>query len=260
MQDRFAGDIGDFVKLAILRALSPGRRLGVAWWLHPDSGPAGDGNHVGYLDEPDKWRRYDPDLFDALRQVVRSGTRRVSALEEAAHIPEATFFAEPIPVDGHFADRPARRAAWFSRLKAQFDDRDCIFVDPDNGLEPKSFRLGTMGAGKSISLTEVAALANNGRALIIYHHHTRRPGGHHHELGYWAGRLRNLGFGEVTALRAKPFSPRAFFILNSDDTMRTRAAALSARWRGLISWHPELCSIESKAEASSLAERTRPAQ
>jgi hypothetical protein len=81
--------------------------------------------------------------------------------------------------------------------------------------------------------------------LIIYHHHTRRPGGHHDELGYWAGRLRNLRLGEVNALRSKPFSPRAFFILGSDETMRGRAAALSARWRGLVSWHPEFWSIES---------------
>ena len=31
MQNRYTGDIGDYVKLSILRALSPGYRLGVAW-------------------------------------------------------------------------------------------------------------------------------------------------------------------------------------------------------------------------------------
>lgn len=29
MQDRYAGDIGDYVKLALLRSLSDGHRLGV---------------------------------------------------------------------------------------------------------------------------------------------------------------------------------------------------------------------------------------
>ncbi len=81
MQDRYVGDIGDFVKLAILRALSLGRRLGVGWWLHPDSGPPGDGRHIGYLDEPAVWRHLDPELFDALRGVVRSGRRQVAVLE-----------------------------------------------------------------------------------------------------------------------------------------------------------------------------------
>ena len=35
MQNRYVGDIGDYLKLGILRALSPGYRLGVAWWLFP---------------------------------------------------------------------------------------------------------------------------------------------------------------------------------------------------------------------------------
>jgi hypothetical protein len=47
MQDRYAGDIGDFVKLAILRALAPGWHLGVAWWLYPDESHNGDGRHIG---------------------------------------------------------------------------------------------------------------------------------------------------------------------------------------------------------------------
>jgi hypothetical protein len=36
MQDRYAGDVGDYVKFALLRHLCPGRRLGIAWYLHPD--------------------------------------------------------------------------------------------------------------------------------------------------------------------------------------------------------------------------------
>ena len=49
MQDRSAGDVGDFAKFGLLRALSTKRRIGIAWYLHPDSGPAGDGRHTDYL-------------------------------------------------------------------------------------------------------------------------------------------------------------------------------------------------------------------
>src|SRR3984885_6915053 len=52
MQNKYAGDIGDYVKFAILRTLSPERRVGVAWWLFPASGPAGDGRHISYLKTP----------------------------------------------------------------------------------------------------------------------------------------------------------------------------------------------------------------
>ena len=50
MQNRYVGDIGDYLKLGILRALSPGYHLGVAWWLFPDEAHNGDGRHIGYLE------------------------------------------------------------------------------------------------------------------------------------------------------------------------------------------------------------------
>jgi hypothetical protein len=81
MQNRYVGDIGDYLKLSILRTLSPGYRLGVAWWLFPDEAHNGDGRHVGYLNRPDQWRHFDPKLFDALRRVVSSGQRNVRALQ-----------------------------------------------------------------------------------------------------------------------------------------------------------------------------------
>lgn len=43
MQDRYTGDIGDFVKYGLLRAIRGRKRLGVAWYLHPDGGREGNG-------------------------------------------------------------------------------------------------------------------------------------------------------------------------------------------------------------------------
>ena len=36
MQDRYVGDIGDFVKYALLRVITGESKLGVAWYLHPN--------------------------------------------------------------------------------------------------------------------------------------------------------------------------------------------------------------------------------
>lgn len=36
MQNRYTGDIGDYVKYALLRALIKGHRLDVAWYLSPN--------------------------------------------------------------------------------------------------------------------------------------------------------------------------------------------------------------------------------
>ncbi len=239
MQNRYVGDTGDYVKLAILRALAPGRRLGVAWWLFPDSGPTGDGRHAAYLQAPGRWRHFDPVLFDVLGQVVASGRRQVVALEEADLLPGATYFSGVIPAGLTPAECGIQRTAWFDRCKAHLTGCDLVFLDPDNGFETTGFSPRTRSAGKSVSLSELSALQQPGRTLIAYHHHTPRAGGHLAELAYWAGRLRAQGFERVDALRASPYSPHAFFLLNGDDVIRDRARALVQQWQDLISWHSE---------------------
>ena len=238
MQNRYVGDIGDFVKLAILRALSPGKQLGVGWWLHPDSGPPGDGRHIGYLDKPASWRNLDPELFDALQDVVSSGKRQVTALEEAALIPGATYFREEIPIAAPAAARRDNRTAWFARMKDALTGCDLVFLDPDNGLEPDGFSHGEAKAGKCVTVDELEGLRNDERALVVYHHQTRRLGGHYEEIAYWSERLRGLGLSPVGALRSKSYSPRAFFILGGDGALQQRASALSEQWGELLSWHP----------------------
>lgn len=89
MQDKYAGDVGDYVKLALLRSLSEDRKLGVTWYLYPDERDKKDGKHTGYLKEPSKWRHLDPDLFDALKFVRRQGfwhQCRSKLRESSAHL------------------------------------------------------------------------------------------------------------------------------------------------------------------------------
>ena len=90
MHNRYVGDIGDYLKLGILRALSPGYRLGIAWWLHPNESHNRDGRHIGYLHRPDQWRHYDPELFDALAHRV-ANQRNVRALEAGSVFPEQSI-------------------------------------------------------------------------------------------------------------------------------------------------------------------------
>ncbi len=90
-----------------------------------------------------------------------------------------------------------------------------------------------------MSLAELHTLAKPRRALVVHHHQTWRLGGHSEEIAFWSDRLRNLGFGPVGALRAKPFSPRACFVRGGDVSLRLRASVFAERWSGLISWHPD---------------------
>ena len=101
MQNRYVGDIGDYLKFGILRAQSPGHRLGVAWWLHPDENYKRDGRHIGNLQQPDRWRHFDPELFDALASIVAGNRRDVRALEAANLLTGALFASELIPTGDH---------------------------------------------------------------------------------------------------------------------------------------------------------------
>ena len=235
MQNHFAGDIGDYLKLGILRALSPGYRLGVAWWLHPDESD-GNGQHVGYIHRAGQWRHFDPALFDALHRIVMSGQRNVQALAAAGLLPGAMFHDGLVPTGG--PNRQAARRDWFRTVVATLSDADLVFVDPDNGLEPNGFRHGAAKSGKSVQLSELHGLARPDRCLVVYHHQTRRAGGHLAEILHWLERLRDEGFRTVDALRCKPYSPRVFFLLNAPEVIRQRAARIEAGWHPCITWHP----------------------
>lgn len=239
MQNRYVGDIGDFIKLALLRVLQPGQRLGIAWWLFPDEEHNRDGRHVSYLQRPAEWRALDPVLFDGLKQIVTSGTRHISALQNPSLLPNTVFCDGIIPT-GHIpAQRRVNRAIWFETVQTKLHDCDLVFVDPDNGLETSSFSLGAINAGKCVSLAQLRGLSRPGRTLVVYHHQTRRKGGNIAELAYWADKLRSEGFQTVDAVRSRPFSPRAFFLLDAPSELRKRASRFSAQWGQWLSWHPD---------------------
>lgn len=164
MQNRYVGDIGDYLKLGILRALSHGHRLGVAWWLCPDESRNRDGRHTSYLQRPDRWRRFDPELFATLAEIVGSGRRNVSALEAASLLLGGIFASESMPMSRPASLRAQARREWFKRTAEILAYADFVFVDPDNGLQPSGFSYASAEAGKSVLLGELLELARRGDA------------------------------------------------------------------------------------------------
>ena len=93
MQNRYTGDIGDFGKLGLLRALQASSlTVGVNWYLVPDENHNSDGRHVQYLEYAENCQLDEP-LWLELRHIVKSGQREVSALENdnsLSFIPQST--------------------------------------------------------------------------------------------------------------------------------------------------------------------------
>ena len=84
MKDQYVGDINDYRKYALLRALSSGgaNRIGVCWMLTPSDGRS-DGNKLAYLQQPERHRRVDPELFEILAHAAAEpDRRRLATLEK----------------------------------------------------------------------------------------------------------------------------------------------------------------------------------
>jgi hypothetical protein len=155
MQDRYAGDVGDFGKFAVLRAVAPGRKLGVCWYRCSGAGEDNnDGRHVDYLRRPERYRALDPIAFDAMARVVAS-RRSLRALEDAALLPGARYHGAEIPSDKR------RRREWFRELDAAVADCDLVFTDADNGFEWSQL------TPKCVGRDEARALRKRGRALLM---------------------------------------------------------------------------------------------
>jgi hypothetical protein len=239
MQNRYVGDVGDFVKLALLRALATGNRLGIVWYLVLDESHNSDGRHISYLKE-NEWRRFDPEVFDGLGSIVESGERSVSALERLDVLRGCKFMSDLLPLPKVFTERPIARARWLETAVEAVRDCNFVFLDPDNGLQPERFRPTSGKAIKSVSFADLKHFRRPDRTLIVYHHHTRRAGGHSAEISYNADRLRAHGFDRVDALRARRYSPRAFFLLEATDEIRRKASAFAEEWGDdRITWHQD---------------------
>lgn len=225
MQDRYAGDVGDFVKLGLLRAISPGYSLGLAWYRYPDETHNGDGRHIGYLSRSHLYSHLDPELFEHLKRVVLDARSIASLLPL---LPSAVSFLDVLDSEGTPSkDRRAHRISWFFRMITELEACNLVFADPDNGIvDDAEHRRGQLRFGKQMPLNEVKELAR-GRCAVIYHHNTRRAGGHDLEVDHW---LREIALPAI-AVRATAHSPRTFFIVNPDKQINSRVSEFCERWK-----------------------------
>ncbi|MFY0692159.1 MAG: hypothetical protein JXR14_09600 [Paracoccaceae bacterium] len=219
------GDIGDYVKLALLRNLARGRRLGIAWYLFPDEGHNDDGKHISYLSNPQKWRHLDPELFDRLGDVVAQD-RSLRSLEQSGILEKTTFSRQEVYSERPPKERVDWRSKWFQGVLDELHGCDLVFADPDNGIVDNcAKRARHKKFGKQIPLSEILSLAE-GRTAMIYHHNTRRKGGHDLEVDHWLNEID----APALAIRANAFSCRTFFVINPDSEVADRARNFADNW------------------------------
>ena len=220
LQHHFVGDVGDFGKYGLLRALTgawpaaePRLSLGVVWYLPAGpTGSAADGQKLNYLDKPEQFKSCDPHLYDTLGRMVYGGERSLGAVKASGTLGDDTVFVDqPIP------KRLPDRRAWFEEAVRAVNRQAVVFLDPDNGLAPPSAGRSSL---KHVYLHEVEAFVRLGQTVVVYHHLGRHKP-HEDQMREWSGRLRTELDVEPRVLRYGKGTGRVYFIVPADAHAET---------------------------------------
>jgi hypothetical protein len=256
MQDRYVGDVGDFGKYGLLRALSgpsngkPALSLGVVWYLVPAEGNNGDGSKIQYLTLPaDRaafFRECDPALFDTLREVVAGGSRSTEMVRDASVLPTGTtFFAEPLTFTSLERNGKARRSyreAWLQGACEATQKCELVFLDPDNGIGKTIAPHAKQGV-KYTYPAEVSAFLDRGQSVVVYHH-LGRQGTAREQMKRQFGHFTQRAEWSVFALLYHRGTARAFFIIESDVSRHLLLERARQMLAGPWSRHFELITPE----------------
>jgi hypothetical protein len=255
VQDRYAGDVGDFLTFGLLRWMvapsfdTPPHRLGVVWYRVPDETHNADGKHVKYLEPTSKsgaaLRPLDPDLYDRLALMMTSGQRSIERVEGAGVLPaDVRTFNDLLTFDGmNPSTRPhraERRSAWVARAQAAMVDCSVVFVDPDNGVRRSDHTTASSQrkAIKHAYYDELAPYIERGQSVIAYHHADRSAKVTEQAMRRMGDAAGELGVEPLAAVRASRGTTRLFLVL----PVAAHRAHLTSRLQALSAspWGDEL--------------------
>src|ERR1035437_406507 len=229
MQDRFIGDIGDFEKYGLLRALAgvhpqnaPELSLGIVWYMVPDA-------NIDFLKNPERFRECDPPLFDELHRLVGSNQRTIAAIEQAPIWPRGTkFFGSQA-----FKRVPSPESGpWLDAAVKEVGECNLIFLDPDTGLEN---RPNDPCEREHCSYKDVLRFWERGASLVIYQHQ--------HRFKRQAEQMAEVADKLKQEVGTRPwylhFTQRSLFLVPSKrhvDILKARFLRFVGNWGG----HPRL--------------------
>lgn len=228
MQDRYSADVGDFGKFHLLRyiLLNTSYNLSQIWYMYPDESHNNDGLYINYFE---KVKGMDKKLEEKFKEISQIN-RNVKALENSNLLSNTKYFDSL--VNENNKDDLDYRKSWLQKAEEFSKNSDFIAVDPDNGIATKliktdetkdisiqsfdSFNTKTK-AGKYIFADEIECLYNNTKCLIIYHH-LNRTMAHNKQVELLKEKLEDK-YKNVLAIKHKPYSPRVYFFVCSDETI-----------------------------------------
>ena len=169
MKNQYFGDINDYRKYGLIRALTGYGKLSsmICWMLTEEDGRP-DGGKVDYLHDQGKWKAYDPELFAALHEsVVVEDRRSIHVASEKGIIPGADYYETLL------TDDKIKRTEYFSQFLKEAHGKDLYFFDPDNGMDVMSVPFGRKHSSKYLYWQEIEGLHERDASVLIYQHFPR---------------------------------------------------------------------------------------
>jgi hypothetical protein len=184
VQDRYTDDVGQFMKVALMRWLvspSPygrGHRLGVIWLQEPGARHGVDGDPVSYLhsthDADEDLRSLDPDLYDRLRSMATQAGGPLSVRDTCQVLSADTvLFDRPLRFDDLVRDSRAARAVcrqrWFHEAMVAVAPCSLVFLDSDDGLERDDSQVASGDdVSSSVWMSEIGHLLERGQSVVTH--------------------------------------------------------------------------------------------
>ena len=233
MQDRYAGDISDFGKIGLLKALqAQGLSIGVNWYLvEPmDTERKADGTYKqedGKYLIPEKLQVCDTLLAEKLTKIAKSDHRSIRSLEQGNFILNARYYSEPVSVAG--------REEWHKKALDLLNDLDIVFVDPDNGMLVKSVGKKSVKSVKYTFYEEVRDYVRRGQSVLIYNHRSRKQETQYfHEICYKLQEATGITETDILKITFPKCSVRDYLAVPASMEQREKIeTAFTAMERGV---------------------------
>lgn len=216
MQDRYAGDIGDYGKLGLLRKLSEKFSIGINWYDPGELDFERDKNG-GFKQEDGKYRdfsgvrKFDDKLADALETIKNNHS--IQLLQELDLVDGAFYFGEKEKVPRDIDERKN----WHKSALKKLGKCDIVFLDPDNGLLCDSVKPGTPKSVKYTYYSEVRDYLAQSSSVIIYNHRSRkREDIYFNEIVEKLCRETGAERELIQVVTFRRFSVRDYFIISRD--------------------------------------------
>lgn len=167
MQERYLGDIHDFNKFLYIKFTSKNikKKIGLNWYLvdpktiNEERLKPNDGEKRNFIYKGNNMD-LDNSIFIEMKKLENYEERTLRKFTSSSHLHKFVNFYNP-------ELKKENRKTWFEESLIFFKKNDYLFLDPDNGLIPKSIKAKSKKSIKYIFFSEIHDLLKIGKSVTF---------------------------------------------------------------------------------------------